>query len=307
MREILAFSIFLLIFLSGMSILRIGLFNASGEKLKRFLERTTKTPVKGFFMGIIITGILQSSSAVMVMTIGLVSSGSLTFSKTIGIILGTNVGSTFTTEFMAIPLEKWAVPGALLGAVLWLFPHIICKSTGTTLIGLSFVITAINGFKNLAGPVSSLDSVQKLLTGMEDNLFLALCTGMVITAIIHSSSAMTGIAMGFLAAGQMDIQAGIAIMLGSNIGTCITAYMAAFGAGKEARFTSYAHIWLNLIGAALFYPLIPALEKLVSALTEEKDLMLAHASVIFNVAVSLAALPFTDKFTALILRFHNKK
>ncbi|PLT30958.1 Na/Pi symporter [Peribacillus deserti] len=307
MRELLLFIIYLAIFMAGMAILRIGLFNISGDKLKRVLKRVTHTPVRGFFVGIFITGILQSSSAVMVMTIGLVSTGSLNFTQTIGIILGTNIGSTFTTEFMTIPLEKWTVHGALLGALLWLIPHILAKSFGTTLIGLSCVIAAINGFKTLAVPVSSFDSVQQLLLSMENNLFIALCTGMVVTAIIHSSSAMTGIAMGFLAAGEMSVPAGIAIMLGSNIGTCITAYMASLGAGKEARFTSYAHIWLNLIGVAIFFPFISPLERLAALFTEQKDIQLAHASVIFNILSSLLALPFTEKFTKFIMLVHNRE
>ncbi|MBM7691813.1 phosphate:Na+ symporter [Peribacillus deserti] len=307
MRELLYFIIYLAIFLAGMAILRIGLFNVSGDKLKRFLKRVTHTPVRGFFVGIIITGILQSSSAVMVMTIGLVSTGSLNFTQTIGIILGTNIGSTFTTEFMTIPLERWTVPGAVFGAILWLVPHILAKSAGTSLIGLSCVIAAINGFKKLAEPISSFDSVQHLLTSMESNLFIALFTGMAVTAIIHSSSAMTGIAMGFLAAGEMSVPAGIAIMLGSNIGTCVTAYMASLGAGKEARFTSYAHIWLNLIGVAIFFPFISSLEKLAALFTVQKDVQLAHASVIFNILSSLIALPFTEKFTKFIMFIHNRK
>ncbi|WP_026692850.1 Na/Pi symporter [Peribacillus kribbensis] len=306
MKELLSFGIFLGLFLAGMAILRIGLFNASGKRLKVFLKRVTRTPVRGFFVGIFVTGILQSSSAVMVMTIGLVSAGSLTFPQTIGIILGTNIGSTFTTEFMTVPLEEWTIPGAILGCCLWFIPHVISKSIGTTLIGLSFVIAAINGFKTLAGPISSYELVQHLLLSMEKHLVIALTIGMIITAIIHSSSAMTGIAMGFLAAGELSVPAGIAIMLGSNIGTCITAFMASVGSGKEAKFTSYAHIWLNIIGVSLFFPFIPFLQSFASIFTDQKDLQLAHASVIFNVLSSLMALPFTNTFTRLIIRMHGR-
>ncbi|WP_409301762.1 Na/Pi symporter [Peribacillus sp. SCS-155] len=305
MYESLLFIIYICIFLAGMAALRNGLFNLSGESLKKVLSKVTDAPWKGFLTGTIITGVLQSSSAVMVMTVGLVSVGSLSFSQTIGIILGSNIGSTVTTEFMTLSLDKWAIPGIIAGVGFCLIPHIMAKSFGTALIGLSAIFAAIGGFKMLAGPLSSLPLVDKLLISIENHLVLALITGIVVTAIIHSSSATIGIAMSFLAGAQISVYAGIAIMLGSNIGTCITGYMASIGSGPEAKFTAYAHIWLNVLGVLFFLPFIGSMESLTALLTTDKALQLAHASVLFNVITSVLVLPFSRQFAKMILFLHK--
>ncbi|WML50657.1 Na/Pi symporter [Neobacillus sp. PS3-34] len=127
-----------------------------------------------------------------------------------------------------------------------------------------------------------------------------------LTAIIQSSTAMTGIAMGFLTAGILDLESGIAIMLGANIGTCITALVASIGSGEEAKLAAYAHIWLNVFGVLAFIPLIRPLAELAPDLAVSKDVQLAHISVIFNVAVSLVMLPFANRFGHFILKVHKK-
>ncbi|PLT34653.1 Na/Pi symporter [Bacillus sp. V5-8f] len=305
MRELLLFIIYILVFLTGMALLRIGLFNLSGQSLKAVLSKVTGTPLKGFITGTFITGLLQSSSAVMVMTVGLVSAGSLSFSQTIGIILGSNIGSTLTAEFMTISLETYILPGAAAGALLWLIPKTVCKSIGTAMIGLASIFTAMNGFKNLAGPISSFSITDTLIQSMENNLFIAILIGMAFTALIHSSSATIGIAMSFLAGGELTVFTGIAIMLGSNIGTCITGYMASLGSGDQARFTAYAHIWLNVLGVLAFIPLIGPLEDAAAFFTSNKAVQLAHAGVLFNVITSMAVLPFSGSFSKFILLLHG--
>ncbi|MDQ0218255.1 Na/Pi cotransporter family protein [Peribacillus cavernae] len=305
MHELILFVLYLCIFLAGMAVLRIGLFNLSGESLKAFLSKVTNTPWKGFIVGTCITGILQSSAAVMVMTIGLVSAGSLTFPQTIGIILGSNIGSTLTAEFMTFSFDKWIVPGVISGALLCFVPKNVCKSIGISLIGLSAIFAAMSGFKQMAGPISSYSTVQTLTDSMDRNILIALLTGLVITAVIHSSSATIGISMSFLASDELTVYAAIAIMLGSNIGTCITGYMASFGSGNEARFTAYAHIWLNVLGVLAFIPFIHLLEDAAAHFTPDKATQLAHASVLFNVITSLIVLPFSRQFAKLIHIIHR--
>ncbi|RFU65758.1 Na/Pi symporter [Peribacillus glennii] len=305
MRELLFFAIYICIFLSGMALLRIGLFNLSGEPLKAVLSQVTNTPWKGFVTGTFITGLLQSSSAVMVMTVGLVSAGSLGFPQTIGIILGSNIGSTLTAEFMTFSLETLIVPGAVTGAALWLIPRVVSKSIGTAIMGLAAIFTAMNGFKQLAGPISDFSITDTLIQSMENHLFIAILTGMVFTALIHSSSATIGIAMSFLAGGELTVSTGIAIMLGSNIGTCITGYMASIGSGDEARFTAYAHVWLNVLGVLAFIPLIRLLESSAAFFTADKAVQLAHAGVLFNVITSMVVLPFSGRFSKFIFFLHG--
>ncbi|RFU61354.1 Na/Pi symporter [Bacillus sp. V59.32b] len=306
MTELILFVIYISIFLAGMAVLRIGLFNLSGKSMTAFLSKVTNTPPKGFIVGALITGLLQSSSAVMVMTVGLVSAGSLTFPQTIGIILGSNVGSTFTTEFMTFSVEKWIVPGVVAGALLWFVPKVVCKSIGTSIIGLSAIFAAMNGFKQLAGPISAFPFIQNLIHSMEHYTLLAVLTGIAVTAIIHSSSVTIGISMSFLSSDELSVYAAIAMMLGSNIGTCITGYMASIGSGEEAKFTAYAHIWLNVLGVFAFIPLIHQLEGLAAYFTEDKAKQLAHASVLFNIITSIIVLPFSRQFVRFILIVHKR-
>ncbi|MGW6381154.1 Na/Pi symporter [Peribacillus butanolivorans] len=305
MYELILFLLFIAIFLAGMAVLRIGLFNMSGAALKTFLSKVTDRPWKGFFAGTIFTGILQSSSAVMVMTVGLVSAGSLTFPQTIGIILGTNIGSTFTAEFMTISLDRWIIPGVISGAILCLMPKVLSKSAGMSLIGISAIFAAMSGFKMLSKPIAVYPQVQTLISNIEDHMSIALLTGILLTAMIHSSSATIGIAMSFLMSGELSVASAIIMMLGSNIGTCITGYMASIGSGRQAAFTAYAHIWLNVIGVAAFLPLVDVLERTAAFFTDDKGTQLAHASVIFNIVTSLIVLPFARQFSNFILLIHR--
>ncbi|MFE0503388.1 Na/Pi symporter [Peribacillus butanolivorans] len=305
MYELILFLLFIAIFLAGMAVLRIGLFNMSGAALKTFLSKVTDRPWKGFFAGTIFTGILQSSSAVMVMTVGLVSAGSLTFPQTIGIILGTNIGSTFTAEFMTISLDRWIIPGVISGAILCLMPKVLSKSAGMSLIGISAIFAAMSGFKMLSKPIAVYPLVQTLISNIEDHMSIALLAGILLTAMIHSSSATIGIAMSFLMSGELSVASAIIMMLGSNIGTCITGYMASIGSGRQAAFTAYAHIWLNVIGVAAFLPLVDVLERTAAFFTDDKGTQLAHASVIFNIVTSLIVLPFARQFSNFILLIHR--
>ncbi|MFD0827496.1 Na/Pi symporter [Neobacillus sp. M.A.Huq-85] len=307
MLYIILFVLCILLFIFGMTIIRFGLFNLSAEKLRTWLIKLTSTPLKGMVTGTFITALLQSSSAVMVITIGLISARIMTFPQSIGIILGTNIGTTFKTELITFDIDAILAPLAILGAFLIILKNRKARSIGMLLFGIASVFTAMKGFELLAHPLTSLSYINKFILSINDHIFLSLLTGTIITAIIQSSTAMTGIAMGFLTAGLLQLDAGIAIMLGANIGTCITAIIASIGGGKESRLAAYAHVWLNVFGVALFIPLIPYLSEHAELLASHKDVQLAHISVIFNVATSIIVLPFATKFGEMILYLHGKR
>ncbi len=290
-----------------MTIIRFGLFNLSANKLKTWLIKLTRTPLKGMLTGTFITALLQSSSAVMVITIGLISARIMTFPQSIGIILGTNIGTTFKTELITFDLDTILVPLAICGALLIFFKNKKARSIGMILFGITSVFTAMKGFELLAEPLTTMTIIHNFILSINDHIVLSLLTGTVITAVIQSSTAMTGIAMGFLAAGLLQLDAAIAIVLGANIGTCITAIIASIGGGKESRLAAFAHIWLNVFGVLLFIPLIPILTENASFLASKIDVQLAHISVIFNVATSLIVLPFATKFGEMILLLHDRK
>ncbi|AIM15654.1 Na/Pi cotransporter [Bacillus sp. X1(2014)] len=307
MLYIVLFIIFILLFIFGMTIIRFGLFNLSANKLKGWLIKLTGTPLKGLITGTFITALLQSSSAVMVITIGLISARIMTFPQSIGIILGTNIGTTFKTELITFNLDRILVPLAIIGAILIIFNHIKIRSIGMLFFGIASVFTAMKGFELLAHPLTELSMIKQFIISINDNIILSLLTGAVITAIIQSSTAMTGITMGFLTAGLLQLDAGIAIVFGANIGTCITALIASIGGGKESKLAAYAHIWLNFFGVLLFTPFIPLLTEYAPYLASNKMVQLAHISVLFNVISSLLVLPFATKFGEMILFLHDRK
>ncbi len=307
MLYILLFIVCILLFIFGMTIIRFGLFNLSANKLKTWLIKLTSSPLKGMLTGTFITALIQSSSAVMVITIGLISARIMTFPQSIGIILGTNIGTTFKTELITFNLDAVLVPFAVCGALMILIPTKKSRSIGMLLLGIASVFTAMKGFEMAAQPLTSMNFIHHFIISMNGNILLALLTGAIITAIIQSSTAMTGIAMGFLSAGLLQLDAGIAIVFGANIGTCITALIASIGGGNESRLAAYAHVWLNVLGVLFFIPLIPLLTEYAPLMASKKAVQLAHISVIFNVVTSLLVLPFATKFGEIILFLHDRK
>jgi len=306
MLYLLLFVFCILLFIFGMTIIRFGLFNLSAKHLKTWLIKLTSTPFKGMLTGTFFTALLQSSTAVMVITIGLISAKIMTFPQSIGIILGTNIGTTFKTELITFDIDSALVPLAVGGAIFILFPNRKIRSIGLLLFGIASVFTAMKGFEVLAEPLTSMKTVNHFILSLNNHLFVCIVTGAFLTAIIQSSTAMTGIAMSFLTGGMLELDAGIAIVLGANIGTCITAVIASIGGGKESRLAAFAHVWLNVFGVLLFIPLIPLLTEYAPLLSSQKDVQLAHISVIFNVVSSLLVLPFATKFGKMILFFHGK-
>ncbi|RSD22733.1 Na/Pi symporter [Mesobacillus subterraneus] len=306
MVYLLLFLLFLAVFLGGMTLLRKGLFELSASRMKNWLAAMTDTPVKGLIAGAVVTALLHSSSAVMVITIGLISAGLLRFSQSIGIILGSNIGTTFTLEIITFNIDAFIVPFAVIGAILMVFRNKTWWNIGAISFGIAAVFAAMRGFSFLADPVTSLPIVQEALADLNGSHMISIFTGTIVTALIQSSTAMTGIIMGFLSEGSLGMDSAIAAMLGANIGTCITAMLASIGAGKEARLTAFAHVWLNIAGAIIFYPFIDQISVLAGLTASSPEVQLAHVSVLYNLLASLLVLPVAEQFGKMIEFLHGK-
>ncbi|CAM3929210.1 Na/Pi symporter [Mesobacillus thioparans] len=306
MVYLLLFIVFLAVFIGGMTLLRKGLFELSASRMKNWLALMTDTPIKGMIAGMAVTALLHSSSAVMVITIGLISAGLLRFSQSIGIILGSNIGTTFTLEIITFNIDAFIVPFAIIGAILLIFRNRTWQNLGAISFGIAAIFAAMRGFTFLADPVTSLPLVEHALANLNNSQLISLFTGTVLTAAIQSSTAMTGIVMGFLSEGTLSMNTAIAAMLGANIGTCITALLASIGAGKEARLTAFAHVWLNIAGAALFFPFIGEIAALAPLTADRPEVQLAHVSVIYNIIASLLVLPVAEKFGVMIEVIHGR-
>ncbi|WP_088102522.1 Na/Pi symporter [Halalkalibacter urbisdiaboli] len=299
------FVVFIALFLFGMVVMRVGLLELGQKKMKEKLYKLTSSPWKGLLVGALATALLQSSSAIMVMTVGLVAAGYLSFRQSIGIILGTNIGTTVTTELIAFDLSTFIFPMLAIGLIMLLLPTVVCYCIGCISFGLACIFIAMDGLETLAYPLASLPTIHSFFELTNNNELLGLGIGTILTAIIQSSTATTAIAMGFMNDHVLELSAGIAIMLGANIGTCITAYLASIGSGAASKLVAFAHGWLNLLGAVLFLPLIQWLSAVAISLTPIPMMQLAHASMIFNITCSLLMLPFVSHFERFVKWIHT--
>ncbi len=297
---ITAFIVYIAIFLFGLILLKTGIQQLSINKMKNWLMQHTKNPLEGFLIGVVITAILQSSSTTIVLTVSLTAAGLLSFQNTIAIILGANVGTTVTAEIMSFSSE-WLMWGCLFSGFILLFIHKqTIFSLGCILFGLGTIFTALYGFESLVDPIQKTPYLEEAITNISESSGYSLLFGTIVTGIIQSSSAFTGLIMSFMNEYLITLPAAIIMILGANIGTCFTAILASFGSTKEAKWTAYAHVWINVIGVVLFLPIISWFSDFVIQLTPIPGRQLAHASVIFNLLVSLLFLPFIKPFAAFV-------
>lgn len=304
---IISFFLFLIGLLYGMYLIRSALFNLLTNTLRQSLENLTSSPWKGIFVGIFIAVISQSSFTLMVFIVGLVSARLLTFSKSIPIMLGANIGITIIYEFITIDLKAFFLPIALVGAILCYIKIKNSSNIGYTLIGLSLVFCAMWGIEIISSPLKNIDFLYNFFLTLDHNHLFAILFGMVFSVIIQSNTAVTGFTMGFLSKDILDVTTGFIIMLGANIGTCIIVLLATIRSRNEAMLTAFAYTWINVLGVAIIYPFINLLVTLGTNLASSPDIQLAHISVIYHILITLMFLPFINQFKKFIKTVHDNK
>lgn len=249
-------------FLFGMNIMSEALERRSGNNLKILLQKFTKNKFMAFITGLTVTAIIQSSSATTVMTVGFVNSGIMTLNQSIGIIMGANIGTTLTAWILSLSgisdnnlFLKFLKPKsfspilAFIGIILFmLFKSDKRKDTGTALIGFSLLMYGMNAMSASVSGLSTYPAFQKAFI-LFRNPILGLLAGAVLTAIIQSSSASVGILQALSTTGQISYMTAIPIIMGQNIGTCITAMISSIGSSKNAKRTAIIHLLFNTIGA----------------------------------------------------------
>lgn len=303
MKELLIpFSIGITLFLFGLQLMRIGLDRLSGERLHDWLLRFTNTKNKAFFTGIFSTALLQSSSAVTVLTISFVDIGVLSLNQSIGVILGSNIGTTLTTEIITLKIESLSVPMLLVGLAIWFLPYRKISPIGLTIAGFGCMFLGMETMQWLATPLKRSGLLDWLLQSSDHPLLMGVMIGTLLTALIQSSSATIAMAMSFLTTHIITLPMAIAVVFGSNVGTCMTALMAAIGTKAAARQVALAHLVLNIAGVLLFTPLIPWIAKHANWLANDPIVQIAHIQLLFNLISSLLVLPFVHSFAQLIMR-----
>lgn len=287
-------------FLFGMYAMRTGFQNLAGKKMEEWMSRFTRTPVHSFWIGLLTTFVLQSSSAVTVLTIGLTNAGLIQFTQTVGIILGTNLGTTVTTELIALKLESFAIPMLLVGVALWLMPRRNIRCIGLVVAGFGLIFLGIDTMKIMAKPLEQSETFRSLFMESSHSIWVGLITGIVFTALIHSGSATTVITMGLLTHQVLSMETALAIVLGANVGTCFTAVIASIGTNIASKQVAWCHTLFNVAGALVFLPILPQLALVSAFLTDNPSMQIAHSQTIFNLVCSLVALPFAAHIARFI-------
>jgi len=259
------------LFLFGMILMSEGLKKAAGPKLKSILESMTKKTLRGFFVGAGVTSIIQSSSATTVIVVGLVNAGLLTLKQAIGVIIGSNVGTTATAWLVSISGLEWldismyAMPAVGLGFLLYMGGRTRkWKSIGEIMLGFGVLFLGIGFMKDGFAPLEQSPKVHEIFISLGNKPFLALLAGLGLTMLIQSSSASIAIvqllAMGgaFSTNWMAALNAAIPFVLGANIGTTITAQLAALQANRNGKRAAWAHTMFNVLGSAIAYPFVYA-------------------------------------------------
>lgn len=302
MKDLLIpFATGLTIFLFGLQLMRIGLEKLAGHRLQDWLIRFTQTPSRSFLTGIISTALLQSSSAVTVLTISFVDLEILTFVQSIGIILGSNIGTTVTTEILALNIKDFSLLFILLGIVLYFLPWHQLKAISFALIGFGCILFGMETMGWLALPLKERGMIDWLMGNGTHPVISGLIAGTLLTSLIQSSSATIAIVMGFYSSEAISLPFAIAAVLGSNMGTCVTGLLATFGTNTAAKQVAFANLLLNIAGVFCFAPFIPMIEHLAPMLSNQPAQQIAHFQTLFNVICSMAVLPFATQFAKGIM------
>ncbi|MBA4493145.1 Na/Pi cotransporter family protein [Paenactinomyces guangxiensis] len=304
---IIPFATGLTIFMFGLQLMRNGLERLAQDRLREGLVKFTRTPVRGFFTGIVSTAFLQSSSAVTVLTISFVNAGILTFAQSIGIILGTNIGTTVTTQILALNVEDFAIPLIIAGAVLRILPFNNMAQLGLVIGGFGCIFLGMETMQWITVPLKERGWISWLLENGGNPIWTGIAVGTLLAAMIHSSSACIAITMGFYASGVVSLPFAIAVVFGSNIGTCVTALLAVINTNTAAKQVALSHLVLNIAGVGIFAPLIPYISEYAPVLSTDAAAQIAHIQTLFNIICSVIVLPFSEAFArGIIFLIPNK-
>ena len=308
------------LFLYGMNLMGEGLAKVSGGKLEQILERMTNSTGKAVLLGAAVTAVIQSSSATTVMVVGFVNSGIMRLSQAVGVIMGANIGTTVTSWVLSLAgidssnfFVQFLKPSsfspvlAVIGMILIMFSKSDKKrDVGSILIGFAILMFGMDTMSSAVKPLAEVKAFTNILT-MFSNPVLGMLAGLVLTAVIQSSSASVGILQALCGTG-LGYATALPVIMGQNIGTCVTALISGIGANKNAKRAALIHLYFNLIGTILFMSLFYLLDTFVGfpfMNDNATKLGIAVIHTIFNVFATLFLLPFAkglEKLACLTVR-----
>ncbi len=308
----------LCLFLFGMSVMGDALERRAGGSLKKILAKLTKNKMTGFLTGLLVTSIIQSSSATTVMVVGFVNSGIMTLKQSIGVIMGANIGTTVTAwvlslggissdnVFMQLLKPTSFTPVlALVGTAMLMFGKTSKKKdTGTVLLGFATLMFGMDAMSGAVAGLAKVPQFQEMFI-MFKNPILGVLVGAILTGIIQSSSASVGILQALTVTGQVSYGAAIPIIMGQNIGTCVTALLSSVGTNKNARRVAIVHLSFNVVGSVIWlsvYSIVAATIKPVLFDTPASFAGIAVAHSAFNIACTAILLPMSSLLEKLAIK-----
>lgn len=291
------------LFLYGMEMMSNGMKIAAGNKMRSLLEKLTSNRFLAVGVGAFVTMVIQSSSATTVMLVSFVNSGLLTFVQGLGVILGSNIGSTITAQIVAFKVTDYALALVAVGALMALFSKKdSSKNIGFVILGFGLLFYGMKVMSDTMAPLRENAMFNDILISLE-NPFMGILAGAAFTALIQSSSATTGIVITLASGGSISLEAGIPLILGANVGTCVTALLAGLNASREAKRVAIAHVTFNLLGVGLFCFWIPTFAEFISQTSGNIPRQIANAHTIFNILATVVFIPFTPLVAKLIIKY----
>ena len=286
------------LFLYGIKLMSEALQFIAGDKMRQLIGTLTKTPLRGIFVGILVTVLIQSSTGTTVMTVSFVNTGLLNLTQAIGIIMGANIGTTVTAQIIAFKIEAFALPLIFIGVFMSIFAkkkQISYLSSGIVGLGLLFM-----GMQTMESATHIISQHRDMLLILSRNPLTGVLAGMILTILIQSSAATIGLTMAVASQGLIGLDAAVPIILGDNLGTTLTAVVVAMGATRPAKQAAAAHVLFNLIGTVIFLLAFPVYREIILWSSPDIGRQIANAHTIFNVLNTVIFFPFVSLLAKLI-------
>ena len=303
------------LFLYGMKLMSDGLEKAAGAKLRNILEFFTKNKFSGLIVGIVVTGIIQSSSASTVMVVSFVNAGLMNLYQAAGIIMGANIGTTVTSQLVSFNLSEVAPLFLFAGVVMIMFmknPQV--KKAGEIVLGFGILFIGLTTMKDSMGALQTNPALTNAISGLT-NPFLGILTGFLVTAVLQSSSVTVSIVLLMASQGLLELPICFFMVLGCNIGSCVSALIASLGGKKNAKRAAMIHFLFNVIGSAIFFVILlfikePLAVKILALSGGNVGRAVANTHTLFKVAQVIMLFPFSNwlvKLTYLVVRGEDEE
>lgn len=286
------------LFLYGIKLMSEALQLIAGDRMRHLIGTLTRTPLRGVFVGIVVTILMQSSSSTTVMTVSFVNVGLMTLKQAIGIIMGANIGTTVTAQIIAFKIKDFALPFIAIGVVLAMFGKSkVQRYLGNGIVGFGLLFM---GMQTMESATAFMATKKDMLLFLGTKPVYGVLAGTILTMIVQSSAATIGLTIAMASQGLLGLDAALPIILGDNIGTTITAVLASIGTNRHAKQAATAHVLFNLFGVIIFLTILPLYKWAVVQTASDIGRQLANAHSIFNVINTFFFFPFVSLFAMLI-------